>query len=280
MKTYSEVINQADKQLLAVFDFSEARYFMRELCENNEIDLYANLDNFIDEDISKVFQSGIERMLKDEPVAHILGYSWFYGRKFKVNEDVLIPRPETEQLVMNSLLEIEDYFETFDLDLIDLACGSGAIGISLKVEEPSLRVSISDISEDALKVASENSKNLFAEVDVKQSDMLKEFIKEGKMFDVIVCNPPYILNNEDLQASVFDYEPHLALFGGEDGLDFYRQVLNESKEVLKSPGILAFEIGYDQKETITEEIKKVYPNSKIKHFKDYADLDRMVFIFV
>ncbi len=280
MKTYSEVINQADKQLLAVFDFSEARYFMRELCENNEIDLYANLDNFIDEDISKVFQSGIERMLKDEPVAHILGYSWFYGRKFKVNEDVLIPRPETEQLVMNSLLEIEDYFETFDLDLIDLACGSGAIGISLKAEEPSLRVSISDISEDALKVASENSKNLFAEVDVKQSDMLKEFIKKGKKFDVIVCNPPYILNNEDLQTSVFDYEPHLALFGGEDGLDFYRQVLNESKEVLKSPGILAFEIGYDQKDTITEEIKKVYPNSKVKHFKDYADLDRMVFIFV
>lgn len=280
MKTYSEVINQADKQLLSVFDFSEARYFMRELCENNGIDLYANLDNFIDEDINKVFQSGIERMLKDEPVAHILGYSWFYGRKFKVNEDVLIPRPETEQLVMNSLLEIEDYFETFDLDLIDLACGSGAIGISLKAEEPTLRVSISDISENALKVASENSKNLFAEVDVKQSDMLKEFIKDNKKFDVIVCNPPYILNNEDLQASVFDYEPHLALFGGEDGLDFYRQVLNESKEVLKSPGILAFEIGYDQKETITEEIKKVYPNSKIKHFKDYADLDRMVFIFV
>lgn len=280
MKTYSEVINQADKQLLAVFDFSEARYFMRELCENNGIDLYANLDNFIDEDINKVFQSGIERMLKDEPVAHILGYSWFYGRKFKVTEDVLIPRPETEQLVMNTLLEIEDYFETFDLDLIDLACGSGAIGISLKAEEPTLRVSISDISENALKVASENSKNLFAEVDVKQSDMLKEFIKEAKTFDVIVCNPPYILNNEDLQASVFDYEPHLALFGGEDGLDFYRQVLNESKEVLKSPGILAYEIGYDQKKTITEEIKKVYPNSKIKHFKDYADLDRMVFIFI
>lgn len=280
MKTYSEVIMQADKQLLAVFEHSEARYYMRELCENANIDLYANLDNFIDEDINKQFQEGVKKLLNDEPVAHILGYSWFYGRKFKVNNQVLIPRPETEQLVMNSLLEIEEYFDHFNLDLLDLACGSGAIGISLKLEEPSLNVSISDISSDALSVAKENATNLFADVSITESDMLTEFNKNKQLFDVIVCNPPYILNNEQLQASVYDYEPHVALFGGEDGLDFYRQVLKESQEALKSPGILAFEIGYDQKMTLTDEIKKVYPNAKIKYFKDYADLDRMIFIFV
>ena len=280
MKTYSEVIAQADKQLLSVFDHSEARYFMRELCENAEIDLYANLDNFIDEDINNLFQAGIKKLLEHEPVAHILGYSWFYGRKFKVNEDVLIPRPETEQLVMNSLLEIEDYFDTFNLDLLDLACGSGAIGISLKLEESALNVSIADISTDALGVAKENAENLFAKVVITESDMLTEYIKKEQKFDVIVCNPPYILNNEELQASVYDFEPHVALFGGEDGLDFYRQVLNESKQTLKSPGMLAFEMGYDQKETLSNEIMKVYPNATIKHFKDYADLDRMIFIFV
>ena len=271
---------QADKQLLAVFEHSEARYFMRELCENAGIDLYENLDNFIDKDIEEAFNEGIKQLLEDKPVAHILGYSWFYGRKFKVNDQVLIPRPETEQLVMNSLLEIEEYFDTFDLELLDLACGSGAIGISLKLEEPKLNVEISDISPTALKVAKENAKNLFADVKVTESDMLNVQIKNDQKFDVIVCNPPYILNNEDLQASVYDYEPHVALFGGEDGLDFYRQVLKESKETLKSLGILAFEIGYDQKLTITEEIKKVYPEATIKHFKDYADLDRMVFIFI
>ena len=278
--TYAEVINLADKRLLAVFEHSDARYLMRELCENNNIDLYTNLDNFIDEDINNVFQDGVNRLLASEPVAHILGYSWFYGRKFKVNDDVLIPRVETEQLVMNALLEIEDVFDTFDLDLLDLASGSGAIGISLKLEEKDLKVSISDISRDALKVAKENSENLFADVAIYESDMLQKFIEEDKKFDVIVSNPPYILNNEELQASVYDYEPHIALFGGSDGLDFYRIILEESKSVLKSPGLLAFEIGYDQKETITDEILKVYPESTIKHYKDYANLDRMVFIYV
>ena len=280
MKTYSEIINEADKRILAVSEYSEARYLMREICENQEIDLYANLDNFIDEQINKVFQEGVSRLCNQEPVAHILGYSWFYGRKFKVNDDVLIPRGETEQLVLNTILEIEEKFNSFNLNLLDLACGSGAIGISLKLEEPNLNVSIADISTEALKVAGENADNLKADVKLIESDMLQEFIKRNKKFDVIVCNPPYILNDEELQASVVDFEPHLALFGGEDGLDFYRQVLLESKAVLKSPGILAFEMGYDQKENLSKEILKVYPNAQLKHFKDFAGLDRMILVII
>lgn len=280
MKTYSEIINEADKRILAVSEYSEARYLMREICENQEIDLYANLDNFIDEQINKVFQEGVSRLCNQEPVAHILGYSWFYGRKFKVNDDVLIPRGETEQLVLNTILEIEEKFNSFNLNLLDLACGSGAIGISLKLEEPNLNVSIADISTEALKVAGENADNLKADVKLIESDMLQEFIKRNEKFDVIVCNPPYILNDEELQTSVVDFEPHLALFGGEDGLDFYRQVLLESKAVLKSPGILAFEMGYDQKENLSKEILKVYPNAQLKHFKDFAGLDRMILVII
>lgn len=280
MKTYGEVINIADQQILTVSEYSEARYLMRELCENNNIDLYTNLDNFVDEDINKTFQEGVRRLINEEPVAHILGYSWFYGRKFTVNDDVLIPRAETEQLVLNTILEVEEFFDTFDLKLLDLACGSGAIGISLKLEESDLDVSISDISADALKVAKLNADQLNASINVYESDMLDVMITSNQKYDVIVCNPPYILNNESLQNSVKDFEPHLALFGGVDGLDFYRQVLNESKQVLNSPGILAFEMGYDQKETLSHEILKVYPNAKLKHFKDYANLDRMIFIFI
>lgn len=280
MKTYSEIINEADKRILAVSEYSEARYLMREICENQDIDLYANLDNFIDDSVNKVFQEGVNRLCKHEPVAHILGYSWFYGRKFHVNDDVLIPRGETEQLVLNTILEVEDKFESFDLDLLDLACGSGAIGVSLKLEEPDLKVSIADISSDALKVAQKNAESLNAKLRVVESDMLQEFIKNDEKFDVIVCNPPYILNDEKLQESVVEFEPHLALFGGEDGLDFYRQVLEESKSVLNSPGILAFEMGYDQKENLSREILKVYPEAELKHFKDFAGLDRMIIVLI
>lgn len=278
-KTYAQIIEIADKQILIEHDYSQARYLMREICEINDIDLYTNLDNFIDDKINEVFQDGIIRLLNDEPLGHILGYSWFLGRKLKVNEDVLIPRSETEQLVLNSLLEIEDYFNSFDLDVIDLGCGSGAIGISLKLEEKALNVSLSDISHKALEVTNENANILNADVKTFNSDLLEYFIANNIKFDVIISNPPYILNDEKIERSVKDFEPHLALFGGEDGLDFYRKILKQSKKVLKSPGLLGFEIGYDQKANLTNEIMKVYPDANIKHFKDFAGLDRMIFVF-
>lgn len=279
-KTYSEVITIADKKILIEQDFSQARYLMREICENNGIDLYANLDNFIDEKINEVFQDGVLRLLNNEPVAHILGYSWFFGRKFKINNEVLIPRSETEQLVLNSLLEIEAYFNSFDLELLDLGCGSGAIGITLKLEEALLKVSLSDISIDAVKISQENADELRADVSIFKSDLLEAFISDNKQFDVIISNPPYILNDEDIEVSVKDYEPHLALYGGSDGLDFYRKILKQSKKVLKSPGLLGFEIGYDQKDNLIFEINKIYPKAEIKTFKDFADLDRMIFVYV
>lgn len=279
-KTYSEVIAIADKKILARQDFSVARYLMRELCENSGIDLYANLDNFIDEAINETFQAAVIRLLDNEPVAYILGYSWFFGRKFKVNADVLIPRTETEQLVLNALLEIEDYFQHFDLKLLDLGCGSGAIGTTLKLEEPALEVSLSDVSSKALEVAKANAAKLNAKVDFILSDILEVFIKDKEKFDIIISNPPYILDDETVDSSVIDYEPHLALFGGADGLDFYQKILKQSQTVLNHPGMLGFEIGYNQREALIKEVKAIYPKAVIKTFKDFADLDRMVFVYV
>lgn len=280
MKTYNQTIIDADKEILKVADFSEARYLMLELCQQNGIDLYQNLNKEITTEINDLFLEGVQRLLIHEPVAHILGYSYFYGYKFIVNSDVLIPRNETELLVMNSLLEIENHFHSFDLKMIDLACGSGIIGITMKIEEADLKVDMSDISEAALKVAVDNAQYHNVDVKLRKDDMLKGAIQDSLKYDVIICNPPYIHNDEVLQESVEDYEPHLALFGGVDGLDFYKTVLTQSKEVLNSPGMIGFEIGYDQKENITQEIMKVYPDATVKHFKDYANLDRMVFVFV
>lgn len=280
MQTYNQAIIEADQKILEIIGFSEARYLMLELCQQHKIDLYQNIDKVIDKNIDKLFKAGVKRLLRHEPVAHILGYSYFYGYKYKVNSNVLIPRNETEILVMNALLEIENYFNTYELDIIDLACGSGIIGITMKIEEPELKVDMSDISESAIEVAKFNAKSQNVDVNIRIDDMLDNAIKDNLSYDVIMCNPPYIHNDELLEESVEVFEPHVALFGGVDGLDFYKKVLLQSKEVLKKPGMIGFEIGYDQKENITQEIKKVYPDAQIKHFKDYANLDRMVFVFV
>lgn len=280
MKTYNQMIVKANADLVKITGFSEARYLMLEFCQQNNIDLFKNLDEPVDEKVAQQFAEGVKRLENNEPVAHILGYSYFYGYQFKVNGDVLIPRSETELLVMNALLEIENYFDTFKLKMIDLACGSGIIGITMKLEESDLIVDMSDISDVALLVAKENAKKLKADVNLRQDDMLKDAIKNKEKYDVIICNPPYIHDDEALEESVKDFEPHLALFGGNDGLDFYKLVLKQSTKVLNKPGLIGFEIGYDQKENISQEIAKVYPDAKVKHFKDYANLDRMVFVFV
>lgn len=280
MKTYNQSIIEANKELEKITGFSEARYLMLELCQKHNIDLFKNLDKPIDKTIENEFKAGVKRLATSEPVAHILGYSYFYGYKYKVNKDVLIPRSETELLVMNALLEIENHFDKYKLKMIDLACGSGIIGITMKLEEPELQVSLSDISKEALEVARENAKQHQADVNIYQSDMLDIAIKNKEKYDVIICNPPYIHDDEPLQKSVKDYEPHLALFGGVDGLNFYKTVLSQSKNVLNKPGLIGFEIGYDQKDNISQEIAKHYPKATIKHFKDYAGLDRMVFVFI
>ena len=149
----------------------------------------------------------------------------------------------------------------------------------ISLEKPE-RIIGSDIDPEAISMARENARN------AKVADIIELSVKDFKDIScpaekgVIICNPPYINDDENLQASVKDFEPHLALFGGTEGLDFYKQVLNQSLKVLNKPGLIGFEIGYDQKDKITKEIMKVYPNAKIKHFQDYANLDRMVFVFI
>lgn len=281
MATYKSAVREAELQLEAAEKSMQlAKLFMMEISQLESVDLYMNYENEMPEAVYNLYKSGIERMLKDEPMQYILGYEWFYGRKFKVNQDVLIPRPETEELVSNVLVAVDERMEERDtpLTLIDVGCGSGAIGLSLKLEEPSLQVTLGDISAEALVVAKENADTLEAEVDFVCGDMLQPFIDQGFKVDILVCNPPYIPSTQEIEATVKDYEPNVALFGGNDGLYFYKKVFDTCHLVLKEHALMAFEIGYDQKEALLKEATTRFPQAKCEVLQDMYGKDRMLFV--
>ena len=195
-----------------------------------------------------------------------------------MNEDVLIPRPETEELVGLVLQLYDDHFSEKEVTVFDVATGSGAIGITLDKEEKNMKVFASDISQEALEVAKKNNEHLKADVQFYQGSMLDPFIEKDMHCDILVCNPPYIPQEEDMEASVVDYEPHVALFGGDDGLRFYRELFEKADQVLNEGAILAFEMGYDQGQSLKELARQYFPNAKIMVHKDMSQKDRMLSI--
>ncbi|MBC2579877.1 peptide chain release factor N(5)-glutamine methyltransferase [Clostridium sp. DJ247] len=210
------------------------------------------------------------------PIKYILGECEFMGLSFLVKEGILIPRPDTEILVEQTIDEIrENNFKT----VCDVCTGSGAIGVSIAKLVEDIKVSCCDISDIAYDVARKNVKRLSVEEKVKiiKSDLLEYFICNGEKYDIIVSNPPYIRRDviETLMDDVKNYEPYIALCGGEDGLDFYRKITQQSLKVLNTNGILIFEIGYDQKEDV-KHILNQYGFSDVKCFKDLAGKDRVV----
>ncbi len=238
--------------------------------------LYANINEECPNDVFESFNDALNKYIYDNiPVQHITGYETFYGYNFIVNGDVLIPRVETEELVENILYEYDDLFDG-KVDVVDIGCGSGCIGITLALEEPNMNVTLTDISFEALEVAKKNALNLGANVRFLQGDMLEPVKKEK--FDILVSNPPYIPDNEDVCSLVKDNEPWVALFGGEDGLKFYRIILSQAHEILKEKSIIAFEHAYDKGEAMVNLAKKYFPNANVKLIKDIFGKDRMTII--
>lgn len=221
------------------------------------------------------FLKDVDRLAKDEPLQYIIGFEWFYGRCFKVNSNVLIPRPETELLV-EKVLEILQY-KSKRIKVIDVGTGSGAIGVTIALENPNCSVVLSDISKKALHVAVENAKLLNANVMAVCSDV---FDTIDDTFDIIVSNPPYISNDEimDMDQSVLAFEPHLALFAANKGLAIYEKILKQAQRVLSLDGVIAFEIGYQQGDDLKRLANYYFPHKKCTVYKDYAQLDRMVII--
>jgi len=241
--------------------------------------LYMKMNEEIEEDIINKFNDIFDKYLFDnKPVQYLIGYSTFYGYDFIVNNNVLIPRFETEELVENVLYRYDEHFKDKKVLVCDLACGSGCIGITLDKEEPNMEVIATDISNEALEVAKMNNEKLNANVKFLQGDML-EPVKNYK-FDIFVSNPPYIPNDELVDPLVKDNEPNIALFGGSDGMKFYDIILKGLKPLLKEKAMIAFEHGYDKKEEMIALANKYFPNSKVEVLKDLEGKDRMTFIYV
>ena len=279
MSTNNQLIHKYKNELNEKgLSLEVSKAFIFELCNEYNINLFLEMDNEADPRLEARFEEGIKRILNDEPMNYVLGYSYFYGYKFTVNKDVLIPRPETEELVCLILKKYDEYFKGQKIDICDVGTGSGAIAISLKKEEDNFNVYASDISSEALIVAKKNAQDLDANVTFMCGSMLDPYIEKGIKVDILVSNPPYIKAQETLEASVVDYEPHVALFGGEDGLKFYRQIFENANKILKEKAMLFFEIGYDQKENLTKLASKYFENVHIEVLKDINGKDRMLFI--
>ena len=180
-------------------DCNVAKVLFYHLANKEPHQLYLMMDEEVDETLFQQFQAGMERYMNGEPIQYINGKENFFSRDFIVNENVLIPRYETEELVENILYKIDDYFEDYEsIDLCDVGTGSGAIAITLALEEPKLKVIATDISQEALEVAKENAKALGAHVTFYQGDMLQPLIERQQKFDIFVSNPPYIPNDQDI----------------------------------------------------------------------------------
>ncbi len=251
-----------------------AKMLLADLLGKNALELINILEDEVSPEIVKKYQEKIALLQKQKPIQYVIGNVNFYGNTYQVNEHVLIPRFETEELVENTLAFLEEHRDL--KKVIDLGCGSGVIGITLKKKRPDLEVTLLDISKDALEVAKENAKNLNADVTFIESDMWDNV---EDRFDVIISNPPYIKEEEEIDSLVKNNEPHLALYGGKDGLDFYRKILKDIKSHTKSSFLIAFEIGESQREELITLVKEILPSTKITAKKDLQDRDRMLFIY-
>ncbi len=255
----------------------KAKMLLADLLDKSKEYLMIHSDDEIDEKISEVFFKRIERLKENEPIQYITNKQEFMGFEFYVDKSVLIPQPDTENLV-EEVIAISEKMrqnEKIELKILDMCTGSGAIAISLFKLIKNVLVYASDISKDALKIANENSNKNKANVLFFESDLFEK-ISELYKFDIIVSNPPYIESEtiKTLSEEVKN-EPILALDGGEDGLDFYRKITEDAKKYLDKDGYLAFEIGYNQRSAV-ENILKKNGFRNVYSRKDLGGNDRIV----
>ncbi|MCA1032117.1 peptide chain release factor N(5)-glutamine methyltransferase [Bacillus timonensis] len=261
-------------------DENAGELLLRHHLQMTRSQLLGNLREDMKLELVEKFKADVQKHQEGIPVQYLIGEEEFYGRPFLVNKEVLIPRPETEELVLGLLERIHKlYPQQQELTLVDVGTGSGAISITLALEDPRLKVMTVDIAAASIEVARKNAERLGAKIDFFEGDLLQPLIKDNISLDIIVSNPPYIPESdiETLSTVVKDHEPIRALVGGSDGLDFYRRFMNEIPKVIKNKGIIAFEVGIGQGQVVADMLKQTYQHAKVDVVHDINGKDRMVF---
>lgn len=263
-----------EKQLDAVGEEQEALSFVYRGLKHWDLTQFVlHLRQEVSEEDEKLLSNIFHQLKVHKPAQYILGFEDFHGLRFQVDERVLIPRPETEELVELILAENPKT----ELKVLDIGTGSGAIAVSLKESCPLWQLTASDLSVDAIELARENAKLNQVDISFIQSDVF-EVISDS--FDIIVSNPPYISENDknEVGLNVLDSEPKMALFADEDGLAIYRQIIERAAKHLSPQGKLYFEIGYKQGSDLKKLLSLHFPDKCVRVLKDQFGQDRMVVI--
>ncbi len=260
--------------------------------------IFSNLDHEITKNQVKLLDKLVDRRLKGEPIAYLLGRKEFYGLDFLVNKDVLIPRPETELIVdlvltqigkIGSLLAISKASvfgrrgptsDFKNIKIIDVGTGSGCIPIAIAkntLKDTNLLISASDISEKALNVAKMNARNHQAKINFIKSDLLRD-VKDR--FNIITANLPYIRSSEASSIAKLIHHPKLSLDGGKDGLELIKKLIRQSRDKLATKGVILLEIAPEQKKEIYRFTKEIFKDPKINTYQDLAGIDRVVEITI
>jgi len=239
----------------------------------NSLELLNHLNDEVNSELIELYKKQIEAVKNKKPIQYVIGNVDFYGNIISINENVLIPRFETELLTQKTINYIKNKFDK-KIDIVDLGTGSGCIAITLK-KELDCNVDAVDISSNALEVAKENIKNNNVDITLYQGNMLEPL---NKKYDVIISNPPYIAYDEEIMEIVKNNEPNIALYADDNGLYFYKEIIKNSKDYLNEKNIIAFEIGQNQGNDIKEYALKYYPDAIVSIEQDLQGLDRFVFI--
>jgi len=272
--TLAQYLAELEQELVAAGEEAESLSFVyRALNQLSFTDFVLKLRAEVSQEDREQLKAIQEQLLAHKPAQYIIGSSDFHSLTLKVDERVLIPRPETEELVELILSENPEN----SLSILDIGTGSGAIALALAKNRPAWSVTAADISQEALNLASENAKNQKLNIFFKKSDCFAEI---SEKYDIIVSNPPYISREDESEVglNVLHSEPHLALFADEDGLAIYRRIAEDAKYHLKDGGKIYLEIGYKQGQSVPELFRKHLPEKRVRTLKDQFGQDRMVVV--
>ena len=279
--TYQQLINYGKKLAKSHnVEVEGIKILVLEMSGLNGAEFLLNIHSEVDRELEEKIKNGIEEYINGKPVQHIVGYTYFYGYKMIVNGDVLIPRPETEELIGYVLAYYDEMFDGKKVDVVDVGTGSGNIAVALACEESNMNVSASDISFEALETAKVNAENNQANVTFYQGNMLDPFIEKGLKFDILVSNPPYIPDDEYVEPLVLDNEPNIALFGGNKGMKFYQEIFENAKKVLKEKAIMAFEHSHKTRLEMLELANTYFPKANSFVIKDLNGKDRFLIVLI